>query len=226
MVENKSYGISKSWRIDSRFYLVEINERFYLIDYSNPKDFRNYLVPFFPEIISSWTAYDVTQDKESFTEGKIWRKFKYFKQMIFCFFVFFIINTMLFPIDLRLNQLTTDTELAKNWIPILFYILFGFFIIIFILISLTNKVPNLEEYSSFKLQKENTETTSPKIIVILRGIILSVIAYPTLLVIGIGGNNYIQLLLFGFIGIYCLIFIKFIEFQPTMGRQRIYLKEK
>lgn len=84
MVENKPYEISRFWRVDSRFYMVEINKKFYLIDYSNPKDFRNYLVPFFPETISSWTAYDVTQDKELFMESKIWKLFVSFKKVCFC----------------------------------------------------------------------------------------------------------------------------------------------
>lgn len=224
MVEDKVYGITKSWRVDSRFYLVEINKRFYLIDYSDPKDFRNYLVPFFPETISTWSAYDVTQDKEVFTEGKIWTIFEKFKQMIFWFFIFFIINSLFFPKSLRLSQWTANIELAKHWIPIVFCVFGGIFIIILILRLLTNEVQGLQKYPTFRLQTTST-TARSKMNIVLKGIMLSLVTYPTLLIIGIGGNNYIQLFLFGFIGTYCLIFVKFIEFQPIMGRKKMYLEE-
>lgn len=224
MVEDTYCTISKTLRIDSRFYLIEINERFYLVDYSNPKDFRNYFVPFFPETMSSWIAYDVTQDKEVFTESKVWKGFKTFKQTIFCFFLFFVINSLLFPQDLRLTRWTTDSELIKNGLPILLYIILGIFAMICILIHLESGVKNLQRYPVLTLQI-NTKTEKNKITSVLKGIILSLVSYPTLLAIGIGGNNYIQLLLFGFIGIYSLVFIKFIEFKPSVERNKIYLKE-
>lgn len=224
MVEHKTYKISNSWRIDSRFYLVEINERFYLIDYSNPKDFRNYLVPFFPETVSSWIAYDVTEEKDIFTESEIWKWFEKFKQMIFYFFLFFIINTMLFPQSLRLSQWTSDVKISQNWIQILCCIFGGIIVIICLLRLLTKEVQELQKYSTFILK--NSHTPKSKMNIVLKGIVLNLFTHPILLVIGIGGNNYIQLFLFGFIGIYCVLFIKFIEFQPIMERKKIYLKER
>lgn len=225
MVEDTHCTISKTLRIDSRFYLIEINERFYLVDYSNPKDFRNYFVPFFPETMSSWMVYDVTQDKELFTECKIWKVFKIFKQTIFYFFMFFVINLLLFPKDLRLTRWTTDSQLTQSWLLILLYIILGIFIIIIMLIYSTSEVKHLQRYPVLTLQI-NTKTEKNKMTIVLKGIVSSLIAYPILLAIGIGGNNYIQLLLFGFIGTYSLVFIKFIEFQPSIGRKKIYLKEK
>ena len=52
------------------------------------------------------------------------------------------------------------------------------------------------------------------------------ITYPLLFFIGVFGNNYTQLFLFGIFFPYSIIFNKFIEFKPILSQEKFYIKEK
>ena len=226
MVTNSKHIVSNAERIDSRYYLIEIGGRYFIIDYSNPKDFRNYLVPFYPEIMTEWTIYDVTGDEKKFEKSRMWSFFEIFKKFSILLFIFFLINSLLFPAYLNITSWTYDIDISRNWFSWLVYISFGVvFIVLFF--NLTNKKTiKLTDYRIAKLEKVQKMEQLPKYKKILRGMILILLAYPILLLIGIFGNNYAQLIMFGFVAVYTLIFIKFIEFQPTMGKQKYYIKEE
>ena len=47
MVDN-NLGCRVNWfgRIDARYYLIEMGGRYYIVNYSNPRDWRHYFIYF------------------------------------------------------------------------------------------------------------------------------------------------------------------------------------
>lgn len=58
--------VEKADRIDIRYWLIEIQGKKFIIDYSNPRDLRNYFSGLFPELNTEWKIYDISN-----YEGKI-----------------------------------------------------------------------------------------------------------------------------------------------------------
>ncbi|HFV2956970.1 TPA: hypothetical protein ACGPL9_001602 [Streptococcus agalactiae] len=64
--------VEKITKLNSRYYLVSICGRYYILDYANPKNYKDYLVGLFPERLNSYDIFDVTDDKNIFLKkGKI-----------------------------------------------------------------------------------------------------------------------------------------------------------
>ncbi|MFD3049014.1 hypothetical protein ACFKKK_04430, partial [Streptococcus agalactiae] len=58
--------VEKITKLNSRYYLVSICGRYYILDYANPKNYKDYLVGLFPERLNSYDIFDVTDDKNIF----------------------------------------------------------------------------------------------------------------------------------------------------------------
>ncbi|EGP5427586.1 hypothetical protein D3I38_12285, partial [Enterococcus faecium] len=52
--------VEKADRIDIRYWLIEIQGKKFIIDYSNPSDLRNYFSGLFPELNTEWKIYDIS----------------------------------------------------------------------------------------------------------------------------------------------------------------------
>ncbi|HHS2882329.1 TPA: hypothetical protein ACTEK4_001913, partial [Streptococcus agalactiae] len=64
MSKNKLYHLEKICRISIRYYLIRINKEYYIIDYSNPKNVKNYFTAYFSN--NYWEVYNVTTDYKKF----------------------------------------------------------------------------------------------------------------------------------------------------------------
>lgn len=75
MVANRydKYRIEDMKRINSRYYLVEIHGKSYIIDYFDSFDFKNYFPfrIFYQNSEKSWKIYDVTGEEEKYKAKKI-----------------------------------------------------------------------------------------------------------------------------------------------------------
>lgn len=93
MVDN-NLGCRVNWfgRIDARYYLIEMGGRYYIVNYSNPRDWRHYFIYFFPRLISQWDIYDVTGDERRF-------KVKHFWYYLFILYKITNIDAMIYAIN-------------------------------------------------------------------------------------------------------------------------------
>lgn len=226
MVKSSEHRVFAERRIDTRYYLIESKGRYFVIDYSNPKDFRNYLLPFFPKVQSKWTIYDVTGSQDLFPISKFWVYMDWLFKVTVVFFVIFILNSILFPRNLTFLHLTYDTRISENWQMWLVLLIIGFFFLIALLNLLTRRDINLGSYPQFTLEEVKKIKEKPRSIIIIRSLIMLSITYLLLFFIGVFGNNYTQLFLFGIFFPYSIIFNKFIEFKPILSQEKFYIKEK
>ena len=66
MEKKANYVARVVGRLDNRYYLIEVHNRFYVIDYFNPRDVRNYLWGFFTKHFLSYNIYDVTDRSDRY----------------------------------------------------------------------------------------------------------------------------------------------------------------
>ncbi len=218
--------VEKINRIDARYYLIRINKNFYVVDYSDPKDFRNwFFVTLFPKNLREFDAYDVTGDEEQFIVDNLWKYQKIFgKFFAFFFFVNFFTGFFL-PPPYNPFYLTYDTFILKNWFYFLLLIILGAVLIIVLLNLFSLKNINLDRYNKYTLTeiRDDQPINFKKMLVL--GVANIVVLYPILLFFAFYWSNYMMLILFGFIAPYSLCFIKFIEFRPSMRKLKYYIKE-
>ena len=65
MIEMKhdNYIVEEICRLNVRYYLIKVHNRCYVIDCSNPKNFRSYLL----HELQKWKIYDVTDHYLEYT---------------------------------------------------------------------------------------------------------------------------------------------------------------
>lgn len=196
-------------KISIRYYLVSINGKYYIIDYADINNFKDYFIGFFPERIRSYDIYDVSKDYKKFLSNG---KFKFFSIKTFTvFFILYLINIMIFPQKLNLAFLTKSTFILNN--IILFYFLSLLTIIaILILLKLKNTKLDLSRYKKSELIYMNYKKNNP-----FKVFLSILVGYVVLWCMALWGSNFSNLILFGFICANSLFFIKFIEFQPSLN---------
>lgn len=57
-------------KLNFRYYLVSISGRYYIIDYANPSDIKDYFIGIFPERVEKYQIYDVTAAYKNFLVNK------------------------------------------------------------------------------------------------------------------------------------------------------------
>ncbi len=221
------YNIDKINRIDSRYYLIRVNKNYYVIDYSNPRDFRNwFFVPLFPERLRKFDAYDVTGDEKLYMVKNVWRYQSIISKGIFIMYILILLDGFLMPSKLNIFDWTFNLSILYNPFYYLKMIIIGIFCMIFILnITALNSI-NLNKYKKYELTdiyvNDNINFNCQRI----KGLLSMFIIYPSLFIAAILGRNYALLIQFGFVSIYAMCFIKFIEFRPSMKKQKFYIKEE
>lgn len=219
MPKEKLYSVEKICRINIRYYLIRVDRKYYVIDYSDPKNFKNYFLALFPEELSSWDVYDVTEIKDNYWVKKQ-RSFKIDK-IYTILLLFYLPHVMLFPDKFNIGIITKDLFIFSH--PLLF-IGISFLttlVLIALLIFKTNQInfDGIEKYTLInnKPRKKN----------ILKGLFIMVIGYGIFWMMAFFGSNYANIFMFGIIFVNIMIFIKFIEFQPSMNGRIYYItKEK
>ncbi|WP_017470475.1 hypothetical protein [Amphibacillus jilinensis] len=58
MKNHNKYVIEAIERMNIRYYKIEIDGKWYVVDYSNPQDIRNYFPGLFPDVQVKWKMYD------------------------------------------------------------------------------------------------------------------------------------------------------------------------
>ncbi|MCK1165782.1 hypothetical protein MX081_03190 [Streptococcus uberis] len=53
-------------KINFRYFLVSIASRYYIVDYADPGNFKDYFVGLYPERVQEYKVYDVTEDYKQF----------------------------------------------------------------------------------------------------------------------------------------------------------------
>lgn len=219
------YVIEQIQRVSIQYYKIKINNKFYLLDYSNPKNLKNYFINSFSNVEIKWHIYDI----ENITEDEYMSSKRYnlgskLYKWISCFIIFILLNSILFPSSLNLSKLTKDTIIMDNWILIVLLVLLGSLLLIILLISLNKpKVKLSSKEQQIILQVADKKRNQTAIIV------FSAVFYILLLLstisLGIIVSSYVSIIAFTFLGSYLLIFNKF--FQCTLkGKYQIIDKER
>lgn len=71
--DKKYYPLTSTKRLDIRYSLIKLNGRSYLVDASNPKDWRTFCAVAYPPL-AEFKCYDVTGDERKFKQSTKWKK--------------------------------------------------------------------------------------------------------------------------------------------------------
>lgn len=114
-------------RLDNRYYLIEVHNRLYVIDYFNPRDVRNYLWGFFPKHFSSYNIYDVTDISDRYKIKSNPKWLSVFKSINTSSFISLVVALWLlfFPPTFAHND-----KIPQLWLPILVVFVVGLLLII------------------------------------------------------------------------------------------------
>lgn len=133
----KPYSIEIIKRMSVRYYKIKVGEKFYIMDYSNPKDIKNYFSGLFPNVYTKWKIYDYIHH-EAYNHSKELKKKN--KEWSLILFTLYLVNVMFFPERYNLSDLTYNPRILENWKLVIFLVFFGGLIICIIL--------NIMEYFS------------------------------------------------------------------------------
>jgi hypothetical protein len=126
--DDKYVVIKDVKRINVRYYLIQIDNKSYIIDYANPKDLRTYFSWIFIASNNQWKIYDVTGKERDYSvksSGPYQNRF--LTVFVFLLMICYIINIDSAPAHLNLRALTMDTRIVQYWpLSILFVFAIGF----------------------------------------------------------------------------------------------------
>lgn len=214
------YIIEKVERVNIRYYLIKVHERYYIIDYSNPAKLRNYFLGSFSNITEEWNIYDVTENKNQFpVKQSTWfsRNITLIGTSIFIFFVF---NGMLFPQSMNVSVLTKDAGISQHWLAITLTVFLGALLIILFLNIINKPKIEFEKNKVYILTQVDNDKKNSKILV---GIIFFILSVFFLLLLGIAGANYGSLFIFSFFGMYMLLFNRFLTFTLNKNSRKYHI---
>ena len=206
---NNIYKVKKIKRMSIQYYLVKINNRYFIIDYSDPKKISNYFLGSYSKCITKWMLYEVTDsiDKISLKKNNFF--LRNIDIILTTLVLGFVLNGMLFPEAINLVNLTAAVNISEYWKWILLFVALGG-ILIFILLNIFNEpIKELEKYKKYTL-KSNEKNKIWLFYVV--AIIFFSLSMLFSLLLGIYGRNYLSLGIFSFLTTYIIIFNRFISF--------------
>ncbi|OFI46003.1 hypothetical protein BG262_05830 [Floricoccus penangensis] len=225
--EVDKFVIQSVKRINIRYYLFELHGRYYIADYSNPKDLRQYIAGMFQELQDYTTIYDVTgHEKEYNAKPLKWYEKSGNEKLIYLIAVTYLVNIVVFPAKLNLAILTYDPRIVESWKTIILLMGIGsLFIIVYLYFKKT--YIDLEGNKEYLLVPS---TNIPKKLSKFKRLLLyivMIIFLILLLFIGIGSSSYSQLLFFGIIPVFPIPFSRFLNFVDINNtKYHIEKKEK
>lgn len=231
MVEKRSkYLIEEAERIDLRYYKIKVHGKYYIIDYSNPRDIRNYFPGLFPEVTRSWKLFPVESItySTSLDDAKKVRESKIRWEVVI--FLIYLFNVMFFPDKYNFSSLTYNSNIIKNWLLTITIVFIG---AIVILVSLYTKgsthVFITKEYVWLnKIEKDHQNSKARlSVLIICKWFLSYLVCIVMFGLVGLGSSSYSQLFVFFIIPVYGLLFSKFITFEPIKSKNKYQiLKEE
>ncbi|WP_031239782.1 hypothetical protein, partial [Streptococcus iniae] len=189
MPKEKLYSVEKICRINIRYYLIRVDRKYYIIDYSDPKNFKNYFLAYFPEVSNAWDIYDVTVDKDKFKKQSL--DIKKIEKIFVCLLLGYLFNMVLFPQQFNLSQLTYNdiiVDKALVWLGLGLVIS----LMISIVLMLKTKELDLSSYSHYQLTTSRLKKSN-----IFKGLISSLFLYSSFWVLAFLGSSYLNLIIYG-----------------------------
>lgn len=224
MVEIKydKYRVEKISRLDLRYYLIRVHNRYYVIDYFNPRDFRNFL----PRKVYEWKIYDVTDHYREYTSTPLlWHLPPYIDKLMIGMVFFYIFSGVLLPKQFRLQIMGYDPQILQNWNGTLLSILIGYFLLVLILAVMRPNRKKLENYPTYLLRhipKKNKKETWP-IPLFIRWLFVTFIVLSLFLIMGVVGRTYVGLFVFGIYGTYSYLIPQLANFPLSTGNSKYHI---
>lgn len=203
-------------RINLRYYLIKIDNRYYLIDYVNPKKIQSYFLPFSQRMV--WKIYDVTAERNRYGKENISLLTK-IRQGVLWIFLLLIVHMMTFPKNVNLWHLTQNSFVEKNWLMIILGVVISSLTIGMIFYITPNLVDDLSNKTSYHL----TQISRGKEYSFVARLIIVLILSVIFLFFGILSSSFIGVILFSFMCNISLWFNNFfnIPFMFKVGKYKI-----
>ena len=229
MKKYSKYLIEEAERIDIRYYKIKIRGKYFIVDYSNPRDIRNYFPGLFPEVTSKWNLIPVELIKNTeringiikIRNGKV-------KWEVIAFLVY-LFNVMFFPNKYNLSNLTYHSNIRENWLLTMILVFTGAIVIFLCLFIIGSKYKFDGVVNSYLIKIENENKKHSSKVNLIR-IFNWLVSYTLIIVlfglVGIGSSSYSQLIVFFIIPIYGLLFSKFLTFEPIRSKSKYKIIEK
>lgn len=229
MVKKKQLYVAKlvGW-LNFRYYVIELHKRFYIIDYANPRDIRNYFSGFFPKHNRQYTIYDITDSKEHYVIKSLpwWQTPEH--QFIELWSAVGLLVMAVITALLRIKWLNSNDYL-KSWKVIFLLFILGTFAIAFWLNKTTKVLPRLAKEKSYRIERRpqlRYISKRRKVKIGPMGEAMQILIGLPICFIFTLNKNYIIMLL-GFIAIYSILFIRFLNlFDIVSTNKFIFLQEE
>ena len=222
MIESKNtkYVAKLIGMIDFRYYVIEVHNKYYIIDYANPKDIRTYFSGLFPKYNTDYKIYDITETRSQYKIKDIPWYFKELYSIIEYGILILFLIFLLIPNNLNPVRLLYSHAIVENWAICLVIIFIVALLIILFLIKHSN---GIEDFPDSLKEKEKVLKMSSKTISDLVSILLGV---PACLFIGIVSSNYFFLIVFGFLGTYQMLLSRFLNLNVVLRKNKVQITKK
>lgn len=236
MIESKNtkYVAKLIGMIDFRYYVIEVHNKYYIIDYANPKDIRTYFSGLFPKYNTDYKIYDITETRSQYKIKDIPWYFKELYSIIEYGILILFLIFLLIPKNLNPVRLLYSHAIVENWAICLVIIFIIALLIILFLIQHSNGIEDFpdslkEKEEVLKMSGFDTlllktkKTFFSKTISDLVSILLGV---PACLFIGIVSSNYFFLIVFGFLGTYQMLLSRFLNLNIVLRKNKVQITKK
>lgn len=229
MVKKKQLYVAQlvGW-LNFRYYVIELHNHFYIIDYANPRDIRNYFPGFFPKHNRQYTIYDITATKDHYAIKPLpWWQTSGHQFIELWSAAIWLVATAVLSL-LGINFIHNDDFLAFWQFLLLLYIT-SISVITFFL-NRTSETPNkLVKERSYRIERR----PQPRYVNKRRKVKTGPIGDAMQILIGLPicfiftlNKNY-MIMLFGFIAVYSILFIRFLNlFDIVSTNKFIFLQEE
>ncbi|HFU3705521.1 hypothetical protein ACS60C_11155 [Streptococcus suis] len=229
MVKKQQLYVAKlvGW-LNFRYYVIELHNRFYIIDYANPRDIRNYFSGFFPKHNRQYTIYDITNSKDQYAIKPLpwWQTPEH--QFIELWSAAGLIVMAVITALLRIEWLNSNDYL-KSWKVIFLLFILGASVIAFWLNKTTKVLPRLSEEKSYRVErkpqlryvsKKRKARTGP-----VGEAMMILIGLPLCLIFALNKNYLV--IVYSFVASYNILFIRFLNLFDVLSRNKfIFLEEE
>lgn len=224
MVEVKydKYLVEKIGRLDLRYYLIKVHNRYYVIDYFNPRDFRNFL----PKKVYEWKIYDVTDNYQDYVSMPlVWRLPPYIEKFMIGMVFLYLFSGLILPKQIRLQILGYDPRILQNWNWVLFGILIGYLLLVLLLAVMRPNRKELGNYPTYLLRQipKKNKKELRFIPLSIRWLFTMFILLSMFLFMGIVSRTYVGLFVFSIYGTYSSIVPQLANFPLSTGNSEYYI---
>lgn len=229
MVKKQQLYVAKlvGW-LNFRYYVIELHNRFYIIDYANPRDIRNYFSGFFPKHNRQYTIYDITDSKDHYAIKSLpwWQTSGHQLIELWSAAIWLVVSAILSL--LGINFIHND-DILVFWKFLLLLYITSIGAIIFSLNRTSETPSQLVTEKSYRVErkpqlryvsKKRKARTGP-----VGEAMQILIGLPVCFIFTLNRNY--MVMLFGFIAVYSILFIRFLNLFDVLSRNKfIFLEEE